>query len=413
MIKIDKKKTIKIAIIVLVILFIMLLFLFINQKILENKKYNSIQDIPSNKAALSIMKSKYIKEEKSKNTGYELDIYVEFGKPLFEEDSNEIYYSQLTQLMAVVNKYVNFRLIDEKQEVLVAIICDTTKKQIVQTIINGDSNFYGNYESYKALKSYTETKATEFIIQSMEIEKMLENDWKKDILNFNFPEQIEDDYTYYASEGIKIRNVKNKVFNLIFTEDYSENIVNDLTTKSTLQEVIQKLGNPTFGSLEEQTIGYKNNQIYIFFTEDEVSVYRVEDIKDTDKFIEEVNKYISENNLKVFVSNVTDIWNDYERYYYDSNTVDLEYILKGVKIQYSITSNHGITFYRNYTGNILENKNYKQLSEIEIKEIPKYIYFSSLDSVEEYELNRAEKHRTMLYNEEFEEIDDYFKMDLN
>lgn len=401
----QKRNIVKIILLIALILLFLLLYTIIQQKTLENKKYASIEDIPSNKAAVSIMKCYYIKEEKSQNSDYELDIYLEFGEPLYtDEGTNEIYYSQLTQIVANVNRYVNFRLIDEKSGILIAVICDTTSKEIQQTIINGDSNFYGNLESYKNLKSYEETAITEIDIQSNEINTLLENNWKITSLELEEKEYGDENYDRYPIEGLRIRNERNKVLNIIFTQKYEKEIVNGLTTKNSLEEVVETLGEPTFGSLEEQTIGYKGKDIYVFFSEDEVSVYKVEEIQKTEEFIEVVNKYLDERNLKTFISNVTDVWEDYDEYYYDSTTVDLQYILKGIKIQYGITSNHGITFYKNYTGKILEDKTFKELLEAEITEIPKEIYFINNDSVAEYELERAELQRVITHGGDYQDI---------
>lgn len=413
--KISKKHIIGIVIIILIIFLLVLLYSFARQKVLENKKYSSIEAIPTNEAAVSIMGCRYIKEQRSEASNYQLDIYLEIGKPLYEDESstNEIYYSQLTQLMAKVNKYTSFRLIDEKKQLIVAVICDEVSKEIQQTIINGDSNYYGHLKSYRELKGYTETPNTQFDIQSNYIKTLLENDWNKKFLNVTFSEDLEDSYKLYSVENLKVKYNGEKVFNLIFLDTYEGNILNGLTTKSTLSEVIEKLGKPSFGDVEDNVIGYKSNELYVFFTEDEISVYRGPNVENTEEFINIVNSYLKEDNLKKFVSDVTDLWTDYDSYYYDAYTVNLQYVSKGIKIKYGIDGNHGITFYKNYLGNVLNGKTFKELAKTDIEEIPKYIYFSNSDSIAEYEISRAKHHWEMLYGGDYEELDDYYKMDLN
>lgn len=399
-----KQKIILVIIIATIAILVILLIPLIKQKALEDKRYNSISEVPNNQAAVSIFKCKYIKEEQSTSSGYNKDIYIEFGEPLYKgEESNEIYYSQLTQLVAQVNRYSSFRLIDEKNSIFVAVLC--SNNQIQQTIINGDSNYYGRQESYKELKQYTKPKISEMDIQSTEISKLMENNWDIKCLNLGDSYELEDNYELYVNEGLKINSIKNIVFNIVFTDTHKDNIVNNLGTQSSLEEVVRTLGEPTFGSVEEQTIGYRNNDIYVFFTEDEVSIYRVEKVEDNN-LEETIKVYLEEKNLKVFISDLTDVWEDYNNYYYDANTVDLWYTLKGVKAQYGVIGNHGLTFYTNYTGTILEGKTIEELSKEDI-EIPKEIYFKNTDSVAEYELARAEKHRLILYSDD-EDSEEYF-----
>lgn len=391
--------------IVIIILVIFLLFIiikpFLHQKVLENAKYSSISDIPNNQAAVSIMKCKYIKEEQSTSSDYYLDIYLEFGELLYDgEKSNEIYFSQLIQLVAQVNKYINFRLIDEKNNIIIAVIC--SENEIQQTIINGDSNYYGKAESLKQLEQFTRPKITEVDIQSELLQNLIDNNWDVSNLDLEQSEKLEDNYDLYPETGLKVSKTSNKVFNIIFMDIYEDTVVNGLNAKSSFEDVIQTLGEPTFGSIEEQTIGYKSSKLYVFFTEDEVSIYRLEKYNSTE-FEKEIEKYNEQNDIKTFISNITDIWPDYNSYYYDSNTIDLSYILKGVKIQYGVYGNHGITFYTNYTGKL----NNKEIEELAMEEMPKEIYFKNSDLVEEYEMERAEKHRLILYSEDIEQ-EEYF-----
>ena len=382
------------VIIVCLILLIAILIPNINKNNLENAKYSNIQSIPSNEAAVSIMKCKYIKEEKSTAPGYDIDIYLEFAKPLFDgEESNEIYYSQLIQLMANKNNYINFRLIDEAKLIVIAVICDKQAQEIAQTIINGDSNYYGRAESFKNLSEFTRSKITNLTIDSELLQTLIDDEWDLRYQILETPEEMDNNYYFYPVTGIQVKNINNKVFNILFEKEYKGNVLNGLNANSTLEQVVQVLGKPTFGSIEEKTIGYKSNKIYVFFSEDVVSIYRVEEYS-TDEFEQEVENYQYTNDIKTYISNITDIWEDYDNYYYDSNTVDLAYTLKGVKIQYGVIINHGLTIYTNYKGKI----NNKEIEELQPEDVPKEVYFENKDSVAEYELQRAESHRLLNYS---------------
>jgi len=393
-------KIIKILIVVLIAIFVISVSVYLIQKrSLENATYESVESIPSNMAAVTFMKCKFIKEEESPNKNYSIDIYLKFGKPLYDGDeSNEVYYSQLVQIAAIVNKYKNFRLIDEENEILIAVACDEEKEQIDQIVINGDPYYYSRENAIRELKQFTETPITEFDIQAEELEKLISEDWQTDKLNLQYSNEFDDGYMYYPMNYIEIRTIHGKAFNIIFDGPYESYILNDLKVNSTFEEIIEEFGKPTFGSVDEHYIGYKGKEIYVFFSEGEVSIYRVQDIDKTD-FSNEIAKYFEEKDVKKFVSNITDIWQDYDMYDYNENMVDLSYTLNGVKIQYGVSERHGITFYNNYTGVVIDGKTCDELVKENI-EIPKYIYFINKDSVDEFERNRLSTKFMIEYGEE-------------
>ena len=387
MLKEKKKIIITVIIIALILIIIFMLKPVVEQKTLEQQTYSSVQAIPTNEAAVTLMKCKYIKEEASSSSSFDIDIYVEFGRLLFTgTESNEIYYSQLTQIVAVVNQYKNFRLIDEKNEIVVAILC--SDGEIQRTIINGEPNYYGKVASLQELQEFTRPETTTLNVESELLKSIIENNWSIKNINLGtLKEEWEDKYFMYPETSVKIKTIDNTVFHMMFIDGYEDKIVNGLDMNSTLEEVVSTLGEPTFGSIEEKVVGYKSNELYVFFSEYWVSVYRVDNNYSTSEFEAEIEKYQEEKNLKTYISNITDIWPDYDNYYYDANTVDLSYILKGVKIQYGITGNHGVTFYTNYKGKV----NNKEIEELQEEDIPDEVYFENKDSVAEYEMSRVEQ----------------------
>ena len=131
---------------------------------------------------------------------------------------------------------------------------------------------------------------------------------------------------------------------------------------TSFNEIINILGTPTFGNEQDIVIGYKGKDIYVFFSKDEISVYRVEKSYDFKEFEDLISRFNENKNVKTFVSGATDIWPDYDLYTYDSDYVNLQYSLKGIKIQFNITKNHGVIIYNNYIGtkeNTLKNTYFK------------------------------------------------------
>ena len=157
----------------------------------------------------------------------------------------------------------------------------------------------------------------------------------------------------------------------------------------------------TFGSLEEKYIGYKGEKIYVFFNSEQISIYPIEthEVNVADF----VKNYEEEKSIKKFVSNITDNWEDYETYAYDEYTVDLTYPLYGIKVQFGVTSDHGIIIYNNYAGKVLDNYTQENLVNLEI-EIPSYIYFVEEDSVNEYE---RERYNLLTFNAEDTDYEDF------
>lgn len=187
---------------------------------------------------------------------------------------------------------------------------------------------------------------------------------------------------------MQIRTIYKKVFNIIFTSDYNKEVVNNIKTGTDLKEIIRILGTPTFGEENLGLIGYKGEKIYVFFTESKISVYRVEDqYEKLDEFIILIEKFEREKNVKEFVNGITDIWPDYDQYDWDKNYVHLQYTLKGIKIEFNISSNQGITYSSNFTGKIRENLTVQDIQN-NIEKLPKYTFFDSEDSVYKLELER-------------------------
>ena len=381
-------KAIIITLIILVIIFIVLLIIVGSREIKKQNTpiYSTIEEMPDVATLINQMYGEYIKMEDSQDERYFKDIYVDLKYGLYEgEESEKTFYNSLITAVAQKMNYENVRIIDEEKQIEIKIVCNTENGELIGSYINGDTNFYGHYESQKALANYKKTTVTELNIESNEINTLIQNGWNKNVLSIGEAEDEIDDYIEYANFGINIYEIDEKVFNLIFDTRYTGNIVNGIKVGESFENVISKLGNPTFGSEADTYIGYKGEDIYVFFNEDQISIYPVE--KEEKSIYPLIQQYEEDSLIKKLVSGATDLWENYENYYYDEYTVDLSYPLAGIKFQFGVTENHGIIIYNNFIGKIIENYTQEELSKIEI-EIPSYIYFVEDDSVNEYERER-------------------------
>ena len=396
-----KKKIIKIVLIVSIVLF--LIILIIANKVAEKKKiedekenyyankiYNSIEDFKTVEEVIIYKKAKYIKEEESNVEGYDVDIYTNLKYPLYTDtENNSLFYKDMIKKIAYVLQYKNFRVIDEEKNIVIAAICDASKKSIVKLYVNGEENYWENRELATNLNRInTQEASRNIVIQSEELKNLIANQWKRNKLKIEITKNKIGDYEIFEEQGLQIRTIYKKVFNIIFTSDYNKEVVNNIKTGTDLKEIIRILGTPTFGEENLGLIGYKGEKIYVFFTESKISVYRVEDeYEKLDEFIILIEKFEREKNVKEFVNGITDIWPDYDQYDWDKNYVHLQYTLKGIKIEFNISSNQGITYSSNFTGKIRENLTVQDIQN-NIEKLPKYTFFDSEDSVYKLELER-------------------------
>ena len=338
-----------------VILAILLIYLTIQY--FKRITYDPEKPYQTVKEAVNTLGHKYIKEEKSEVEEFNKDIFVTFSVDLYtNERSNQNIYYDLIYTIVKVEKYKSFRLIDTEKEIVINVLANEQEKKLIRIYINGDDNYYGRQESLNTIDKYDETPVTDFIVNSTILKEIIQKNWST---NINLPQEYikEEQYKIYETEGIKIKNVNNKIFNIVFTEEYNQSVVNEIKVGTNIWDVVNILGNPTFGELSNGLIGYQGKEFIIFFSSREISIYPSGKNYDKTEFSKLVQIFTEQGNAKEFVNNVTNLWKDYDYYEYDENHVDLRYSLKGVEIQFNITSNHGIIIYSNYENLMIYSRN--------------------------------------------------------
>ena len=183
-----------------------------------------------------------------------------------------------------------------------------------------------------------------------------------------------DKYDIYFDEGYKIRKINGKIYNIIFTNKYSETVINNLKTNNTIEEIQAILGKPSYSTeLEnsEKIIGYKTENLYIFFNEKEISIYPNQEIENQDEFSSLVSNFIEKKDIQEFLSKLTDIWPDYSDYNIDQSFITIKYPLKGISIEFNNSSISAIKVYNNYKGKITNEITIADIKENKI--LPTYI----------------------------------------
>ena len=389
-----KKRNVKKIILIVLVLFIIILSVrgFILDAIekarLAEKEYTSVTDFESVKEIAEYMGCTYIKQQESTGENYDTDIYLKFKYPLYtDEISNEDYYYQMLALILGYLDYENIRLIDEENDILIAVKCNRQTQEIESILINGQSNYFAKQATLKSIKEYQQFKTTKMEIDSEIIKKLIDKNWSKSAIELTEEDSIYDGYKIYFNQGIEIKESTNKILNIRFTEKYEESIINGINVGESFEEIIKILGEPTFKGQKPDFIGYKGSKIYVFFSETQVSVYPFEKDWETVEFIRLVEEFSDSPDIVKFVSEITDLWPDYDYYNYDADFVDISYASKGFKIQLNneFSNINGLVLYNNYEGTLVERIR-SQNETIE------NVYYDNVDLVYQKESQVCRKH---------------------
>ena len=349
-------------------------------------EYESLEEL------LNGYECKYISETRTSSL---LKVYVVFGRDLYTDDeSNENYFNSIIYAIVKYEGYITFELVDETRDIDIVVTCEDSA--IVQIEINGDINYYLNQDSIRNLEQES-SEITDFEIQSEELQALIDNSWSVTNLDLGTKDSTCNDYDIYFDEGFKLKVVGRKIYNLIFTNKYDGEIAGGLNANSTAEEVIETLGEPTF-EYYTNLYGYIGEDNYLFFdfTNNQVSIYPNLEMDDEDELIQLIEELNESLDIKQFAMDLTSLWIDYDIYDYDSDYVDLQYTLKGVRLVISSSSlKNGIYIYQNYDGDLsnissLDNV-YVQDSDLIFDEETERTINESLTTLEQGEFTEEEQ----------------------
>lgn len=391
-----EKKRLKIIIItILILIFIFITGLILYKALIKNNNsVTSIDDFEGVKEIIEYNECKYIRTSNSNEEDFKKDIYLEFSKNTIEEDgtTNEILYDNLTSQIAGKIKGTNFRLIDESKNIIVRI--KFNKNEVSSYTINNDAQYFEHLKTRYQISNFKEDNNTDIQIVSQELNSIINNNWQTKNLKLGTIDSTCSSYNIYFDEGYKIRNVYNKAYNIIFTKQHQSEVFENIKTGMNNEEIMQILGKPTFSASNNYLIGYKNQTLYVFFCDGEISIYRNEQNYDIDEFENLIDEYNETNDYEAFVSKLTDMWPDYDSFTKTNNRVSLRYTLKGITVDFNVITNNGITLYKNSNQELLEDiKNEEMIPANVYTEIDlNLIFLTEEDRVNSDELNRIPIH---------------------
>lgn len=362
---------------------VIFLVLFFTLKTKDNKKI---------KETLEYLDCTYIKTTTSDEEGFDLDIYASIPNDVvsIEGISNQYYYENLIKYVTSVIKKNKYRIIDEKQNLIIRVRFENGEAKYT---INGDNNYF---ETKKASLSKNEEneKEVEFTIKSNILNQILENNWRRALIKSQLGtiDRSEDDYDCYDNEGYKIKTINLKIYNIVFTNNYTEEIFDGIKTGESNEELIKEYGVPNYIPEDNiNIIGYKTKDYYVFFSNGEVSIYRNEEI-DEEKNIQFSNlfsEFQNDKNLDNFIEKLTEIYPDYDTYERYEDGLEIRYTLRGMSIRYNNKDKNVLILNSNYKGLINNNTSMEDIKNG--NRMPNYVSYEKMNSVFLAELNRTIK----------------------
>lgn len=354
-----KKNRIKQKILlVFLILFFCLLFLMIALlKSVEKTQENvDVSTNTENVEKKELTKKDIIEKYDSKYISEGVDyIQVVLAKNLFNENgsSNQSYIENLmTDLMPFYTPK-DYYIVDDEKEIEVYARYNE-ELEGYEFVINKIEDFYSKVdgEDYVKIDNTHIVYGNLFATDNYLLDKLQMYDFYFSKISENLDEGIElqNGYTSYKNGEILIKNAPTgAVKNMILTEDYSEKITTKIHSDMSLKEVVEAEPVYGFGSLEDGYIGYRHRAYYLFFYEDEISIYTYSYEKNKD-FENILKMYLESKDLEMFVKRLSKKFMAYDYLEYDKDTqsAKIRYSTRGVDINIKNNDPKGITFYSNY-----------------------------------------------------------------
>ncbi len=384
-----KKSVIVILTIIIIIAIIAIIISLVN----NNKQKISIDDFSSIKELIEYDGHQYIDMQNSSEEGYEKDIYLKFSKQPINTDgtTNKNLYEIVISHVAGKLKGQNFRMIDQDNNVVIKIQFNENQEVSLYTI-NDDSKYWDHIEANYQIENYQNETMSNFTITSQLIADIVNNNWIYNNINLGTKESTVDNYDIFFDEGYKIRKIGREIYNIVFTKNYTNEIIQGISTTTSVENVENLLGKPNFEDNINNIIGYKSQYFYIFFTGDEISIYPPDKYneEDSQKFGELVTELNQTGDMNTFLNKLTDLYPDYSSYNAQNNYVSIIYPLRGFSATMGASSQNGITLYSNFQGYITDSITIDDLKAN--KQIPANVYTNLDTNLVAYdETNRVER----------------------
>lgn len=313
---------------------------------ISTKREKTVQEI------LELNGTKLIKYEKD----VLVNIYVNFKYDLFDIDGKsrkQYFYNMIEEL--VETEKTTFYLIDNEKNIKILVKYDKeTQKHTI--VINNVENYYDqtNGEIYASLNKVEVAQKSDFVITNTTISTIANNNMYYTGTNTvftDFDSRVDLGNGYYSyKEGTMLAKLQSgRIINLILTKDFDEEIRKNIYVTTPLEEIYEKYDNPAFGGLNEGFLAYRTRNSYIFFYEEEVSIYASQ-YEEKEEFDEYLSEYCNTGNLEQLYSDFSRNWGNYYEIEYNPELqkLKLSYPSRGIEIDIEGNDSRGIKIYNNY-----------------------------------------------------------------
>ena len=343
------------------------------------RQYSRINDFQKIEEVFYYLDTELISSERSdiENVDYLIKAHLKYDA----EYEYKSYYDKLIQYSAYVLKYKNFYIKDDNKNINIFVLCNSEKQTVTTYFINDNEKYFEKVDSEDDMKQFKKSEVISVETVSKQLNQLISNNWNTSNTDFGTKDSYYRNYDIYFDEGLEVRKVNGKVFNIIFTNKYPDEIIKGIKVGITKQNTEKILGKPEFDS--DDVWGYKTEKYYIFFSKEQISVYPV--VKyDSDKMIEVINKSRETNDFQSYINDVRTVWNDYDSFESTGNKTIIKYTLKGIIFKYDSTAKSGIVLYNNYDGKVTENRGLEDFVKNN-DTLPDKMYFKNLNLVYEHE----------------------------
>lgn len=311
---------------------------------------------PTYESILIKYECEYIRSKKN-------ELYVKFPNDLYDENgnNNSSFFDKLIEEIIPFFEDETFSLIDEEKDINITVEYDEENSQH-KILINGVENFYTKIDgnSYSKVDNIQIVEGMNIYFNDTYLDYLIIYDTYFSSIAERLGNGIDigNGYKSYLDGKIEIRVAANQaVKNIVYTSEYENEIIRGIKVGTPLEEIIEKYSRVSYGSVADGFLAYRQQDFYVFFYEDEISLHTYGYVENTE-FEELLEEYLSTNDLDKFVTRLTSKWLNYDKFEYnpETQTVKLVYASRGIEINIEENNPGGVTLYNNYCFSDLTKK---------------------------------------------------------
>lgn len=281
--------------------------------------------------------------EKSKiyNQDNKLEMEVEFSKKLYQNDnSNKEYYEAIIKDFVKLYK-TDFIIVDNKNNIKIEVFA-TSENNYKYKINNIEEYFKVAEEKNNKIKKFKEIESKNLDIENKELNKFDNNEWSVKAAGVKILEYGED---YLGYENYKILTDDIYIDTIILESTYIEEVLEGIKVGTSKNEVKEKLGEPTF-----EDNGYKINDSYMFFYDDEIAIYpntKFNNLEIEKLIINYINSKEKEER-KMFAYSILSDNFDFKSWVDENNILNIVSVNRGISIYVDENNQLTADIYNNY-----------------------------------------------------------------